>query len=97
MTELEEAARPLLTFHGAVRIREQRTGDGQREYLVMPLSQGAALDVLANEQIRSAWYAGIDAAMQVAEAQSIEPHPLSLSRLRAGLLALRHPKDKRDE
>lgn len=93
----EDDGRRLLSFHGPVKIHERRGVDGQREYVVTPLGDAALLDALCEARVREAWYAGVDAALRVAEVQASDPLPLTLARLRAGLAALRHPKDKRDE
>lgn len=97
LTAKDDAGRPLLTFHGTVKIHQQRGTGGVTEYVVTPLDHAAALEALASVRVREAWYAGVNAALQEAETQSVEAHPLVLGRLRAGLLALRYPRDSRDE
>lgn len=93
MTREDDFGRALLTFHGPVKIHERRGEAGLREYVVTPLSDAAVLDLLSEARARQAWYAGVDAALRAAEVQSIDEHPLTLGRLRAGLVALRYPKD----
>lgn len=97
MTKTDDFGAPLLTFHGAVKIHERRNHERQLEYVVTPLDAAAALEAMAEVRVRESWYAGVDAALRVAERLSVDEHPLTLGRLRAGLTALRHPKDRRDE
>lgn len=97
MTRTDDLGRPLLTFHGPVKIYERRNHDAQLEYIVTPLDDAAALEAMADVRVRESWYAGIDAALRAAERLSVDEHPLPLGQLRARLAALRHPRDKRDE
>lgn len=96
MTTEASGKRALVTFHGPVLMQERRGTDGQVEYVIAPLSDAALATGLCEQRERAAWYAGIDAALRVAEAQAVESHPLTLARLRAGLGALRHPGDRSD-
>lgn len=98
MRDLESAEdRALLTFNGPVKIHPKRTPEGLREYVITPLSDAALLEALCAARVREAWYAGVDAALREAEKLSLTEHPLPLGRLRAQLVALRHPKDNRHE
>lgn len=92
-----DAGRALVTFNGPVKIHQRWGLDGQREYVVTPLSDAALLEALCAARVREAWYAGVDAALREAERLSLVAHPFELGQLRAGLVALRYPKDKRDE
>lgn len=93
----DDDGRPLVMFNGPVKIHERRGVEGVREYVIIPLSDAATLEAMAEVRVRDAWYAGIDAALREAERVSVDEHPISLGRLRAAIVALRHPKDKRDE
>lgn len=92
-----DSGRALVSFNGAVKIHQRRTPEGLREYVVTPLSDAALLEALCDARVREAWYAGVDAALREAERLSVADHPLELGRLRAAIVALRYPKDKRDE
>lgn len=93
----DDQGRPLLTFHGSVKIYERPCIDGPREYVITPLSDAAVLEAMAEVRVRESWYAGVDAALQAAEKLSLTEHPLPLGQLRAVLASLRHPKDRRHE
>lgn len=97
ITREDDGGRPLLTFHGPVRITEQAAADGARQYVVTPLADAAVLEALCEVRVREAWYAGVDAALREAERLAIYDHPLTLVRVRAAFGALRHVKDRRDE
>lgn len=93
----DDSDRALLTFHGPVKMHERRGLDGHAEYVVVPLSDAALLEVLAEKRSREAWYAGVAAALRAIEIESINAYPVTLERTRAVLATLRHPKDVRDE
>ena len=89
--------RRLVTFHGPVKMHQRRGLDGSTEYVVVPLSDAAVLDLLAETRARESWYAGVAAALRAVEIESLNENPVSLTRMRAVLAVLRHPKDVRDE
>ncbi len=88
--------RRLLSFNGPIKIHQRRSAEGQLEYVVTPLDDAAVLEALCEARTREAFYAGVDAALREAERLSVEQHPLELGRLRAALVAVRHPRERHD-
>lgn len=97
MNRRDDDGRPLVTFHGPVKMHQRKGSEGALEYVIVPLTDASVLELLSEQRAREAWYAGVDAALRAAERLSVTDYPLTLGRLRAELGALRHPKDVVDE